>query len=457
MSKPGPGEPPLRAALQTLFGDGLRAVLARGAGTAFVLQGVGALLAFALQVALARWMAVPDYGSYAYVFAWATVLSVPVALGVPGVLLRFVPTYVTQADQARLGGVIRAGALAVLAAGITFGLLGSAAVFALHETGAIGRWQPALLGVWLTPVLSLALVEREALRGLRRMALAYGPGFVLRPLAILTGAWLVWRSADGLSTDQALAVTLVATLALVLLQIGPLGWLTSRAVGSTAPRFDPATWRRVALALLLTTAFTTMLRQTDILVVGSLLGADDTAFYSAAARTASLVSFVLVATNGMAAPLLAGLHAAGDHAALQRLATTVARWTFWPSLALAVGLALLAEPVLRLFGNEFAEARWALVLLVAAQLVNAATGSVGYLLTLTGHQNDAARVYGTVALANLALVPLGTLTLGIEGAAVATALSTVAWNLWLHRLVLRRTGVEASIVSGASLGRLIRR
>jgi O-antigen/teichoic acid export membrane protein len=441
--------------VQRFLGPGPRALLARGASASFLLQSAGALLGFALQVALARWMSVRDYGSYAYVFAWASLLAVPISLGVPGVVLRFVAAYEAQGDPGRLRGVVRTGTLTVVCAGLAFGALGTAVVAALWAAGTLERSGPALVGVWLAPALAVALVQQEMSRGLRRILLAFTPLYVLRPLLTIAGAWTVLELTDAVSGTEALAVTLAVVVVLAAGQGIRIARLLRAAAGHVAPTVEPAVWARVALPLLLAALFSTALRQTDVLMVGTILGPDDTAFYNAAAKTAALVGFVLVATNAMAAPLFAGLYASGDRASLQRLATTVARWSFWPSVAIASGLAALSGPLLRVFGPDFSAARWPLVILVAGQLVNAATGSVGYLLVLTGHQKDAARVYGVFALVNVALVPLGIVLLGTAGAALATALATVGWNLWMHRLVVRRIGIEASIVTGERLRRIV--
>jgi O-antigen/teichoic acid export membrane protein len=433
-----------------------RSALARGAGAAFGLQALGALLGFLLQLLLARWMSVRDYGIYAYVFAWATLLAVPIALGFPATILRFVSAYGATGDWARVRGVIQSSSRIVLSAGLGFGLAGTGVVLSLGAAGALDHVGPALVGVWLAPLLALATLQQELARAWRRIPLAFAPGLVLRPAGVIAGAGLTLALAGDLSAVDGLLVTLAVAAIVLVAQRVRLAAAAPRQVAEALPVSETRAWARVAAPLLLTALFVTLLRQTDVIVVGTILGADDTAVYNAAARTAGLVGFVLVATNAIAAPAIASLYAAGDRLELQRLAATIARWTFWPSVAIAVSIAVAAGPVLRLFGDEYDAARWPLTILVAGQLVNAATGSVGYLLTLTGHQDDTARVYGAVALGNLALMPVAVLLLGIEGAAVATAVSTAAWNVWLHRLVVRRVGIEASIVSGRTFARILR-
>ena len=106
-------------------------------------------------------------------------------------------------------------------------------------------------------------------------------------------------------------------------------------------------------------------------------------------------------------------------------------------------LIVAADPVLTLFGEGFSVGRWALMILVLGQLVNAGMGPVGHLMNLTGHGRQSAVVYGTAAgvnvILNLLLIP----RMGLEGAAVATAFSMVLWNLWLFVLVQRKVGIHS--------------
>ena len=100
--------------------------------------------------------------------------------------------------------------------------------------------------------------------------------------------------------------------------------------------------------------------------------------------------------------------------------------------------------LLRLFGPGFDVARPALLILAGAQLVNALAGSVGILMSMTGHQNAVSVVLAFAAALNVglnfALIP----RYGLIGAAVATGLATVAWNVTLAVLVRRRLGIRST-------------
>ena len=144
--------------------------------------------------------------------------------------------------------------------------------------------------------------------------------------------------------------------------------------------------------------------QADIVMVGAILGDRAAGLYGAAAKTASLVGLILIAVNAFGAPMLSALFAQHRHQDLQQLASATAAWAFWPSCLLSIILATCAPLVLATFGPAFASAEWQLRVLLVGQIINAAAGSVGWLMLLSGRQNVAAWVYGWVALIHVVLL-----------------------------------------------------
>jgi O-antigen/teichoic acid export membrane protein len=106
---------------------------------------------------------------------------------------------------------------------------------------------------------------------------------------------------------------------------------------------------------------------------------------------------------------------------------------------------LFREPLLALFGPEFVVAQGALVILAVGRLANAACGPTATLLGMSGNHGGAARVALGSALLDATLLLALTPRLGILGAAVATTVTTVAWNLALLVLVRRWTGLRPTL------------
>ena len=435
-----------RRLARILPGDVDSGTLLRGASLAFLLQVAGAGLAFAMQVLLGRWLGPTDFGAYAYVIAWSGLLAVAAGLGFPTTVLRFIPFYSSHGDWSRLRGVVRVSFLATLAASCVLAALGTAVVLVAHLAAGAAIDPNTIVGLWLVPLLALMRLQQETVRGFRRIGLAYAPSLVVRPLLVIAGAAACVALAH-LTSTSALTVTAAAIACLLAIQIGLFWRGLDPAAKAAEPRYETRAWIRVALPLLLIASFTIVLSQTDIVMVGAFLGSHEAGLYTAASKTASLVGLVLIATTAIAAPMISSLIAHDRHEELQSLVTAVARWTFWPSLAIAAFLALLAKPILGLFGHQFEAAHWELTLLLVGQLVNAMAGAVGYMMILSGNQREAAWVYGWVALIHVALNIGGILLFGAIGAAAATSLSFALWNVWLYVLVVKRMGIQSSAFS----------
>lgn len=419
--------------------------MARGAGAAFLLQGLGAGLAFALQVLLGSWMGPRGYGAYSFTVAWAGLVAVGAGLGLPATVLRFVPAYVSHRDWPRLRGILRTSVL--LTAALTAGLALLGTGIAVLAGGGSPSWN-LVLGLWLVPLLAFRTLAQEIVRGFRRISLAYGPSFVLRPALIIAGCGAFLHIHGDLSSEAALLVTAAATVVMLAVQ-GLWFWLRVEPdLRSASHEYETRAWLRVALPLLLIASFAVVLTETDIVMVGAFLGSKEAGIYTAASKTAGVVGLVLLSVNAIAAPMFSSLFAQGRHDDLAQLATKVAKWIFWPTLAISVFLAVAAKPILSLFGPEFPQASWILIALLFGQIVSGAVGSVGYLMTMTGHQSDAARVYAWVAVGHVALNAIAIPTLGALGAAVATTTSISVWNLWLHSLVVKRLDIHPSVAPG---------
>ena len=93
-----------------------------------------------------------------------------------------------------------------------------------------------------------------------------------------------------------------------------------------------------------------------------------------------------------------------------------------------------------LFGADFAQGAQLLQILALGQFVNVITGSVGYLLMMTGHERD----LRTSTLISGGLVVILTIILtqyfGVLGCAIATAISIAFQNLLAAYFVKKRLG-----------------
>jgi O-antigen/teichoic acid export membrane protein len=420
-------------------------ILARGVGIGFALYGAGAGIAFVMQLCLARWLGATAYGTYTYVIAWSGLLAIAAGMGFPMLVLRVLPDYSIREDWARVRGMLATSLVGTVLIGALIALAGITMVVSLGRHGN-GSVADSVMGFVMVPLLAVMALQQETVRSFRRIALAYAPSLLLRPSLVILGAACVLAFGHQLDSTMALALTITATV----FAIGVQAWRFRRVLGPTVLSvravYERRNWMRAALPLLLVSGFIVIIEQTDIVMVGAIVGDHAAGLYGAAAKTASLVGLILIAVNAIGAPMFSVLLAQNRRDDLQQLASAIAAWAFWPSCLLSIILAACAPLILSVFGPAFASAEWQLRVLLIGQIVNAAAGSVGWLMLLSARQNVAARVYGWVALIHVVLLAVMTPLFGALGTAAATTLTMSLWNVWLHAAVVRDLNIHPSII-----------
>lgn len=437
----------LQPVMRMLPGEGASNQLVRGSLVSFAIQGIGAGLIFMSEILLARIMGAGGYGLFATVMAWLQVLALVALVGSNNLLLRFVPAYVATSDWSRLHGLMQhCGRISI---GLGLGMLGVSLIFltALGDriTGET-RWA-YIIGMVGLPIMALSLQRQAILRGLHRVAVALSPELIIRPigLIVLVSA-LVWVFAIPVTAPHVLAMNGLAVFLAYLLgrywqqRAMPVQVQTSPAVTQSRE------WLRIAIPLSLIAGMHLLIARLDIILLGALIGHEQAGHYAAASRVADLIVFALASANVIVAPLIAGLHVRNDVAGMQQMLTLLAKGVSLLTIPLVIMVGLFGQPILGLFGAGYEVAYLPLLILVCGQVINALSGPVDFVLAMTGQQMKMLQILALATGLNLGLNLLLIPPLGLMGAAIATASTTVFWNLFMRRVVRQRLGIDASVL-----------
>lgn len=452
--------------------------LLRVAGLTFVIQILATVTSFVAQIVLVPAMGKTQFGLYTWVMPWTSLVALlsPVGLGLSA--LQLLPRYRVERDFAAVRSFVRFGlgvslSVSMLAAGITAGLCAYAA---WHDVSPFAL--PLLLGTILFPLFGVAQFQIEALRGLSKIL---GPLIVMRLLPqvviLAAGGTALWLGMRGTLTAAG-CIFLTAGSMLAAVTVAHIWLRTSLrkldAAGARAtpgadaqalippasapaavlPRARRREWLTTSLAMFFFNIAYGLLVFSDMMLMPLWMKPEEVAVYGMAQRIASVSGLVLLAVNTVAAPQFAEFHARGDKAGLQRYIFRSSHWLFWPTLGLAVALLVGGRPLLALLGPVFVRDGYLpLVFLVCGQLVNVGTGSVGYLMLMTGHHARCATIFIASATINICLQAFVAPRWGITGVAAAMALTMCIWNLVLYGHVVWLVGVRPSIVDTILAGR----
>ena len=431
-----------RLAREGNLGRTLLKAAAGSAGMKLAYTAIG----FLVSITLARTIGAEGYGAYSFAMALVALLVIPSELGMPALTTRETAISNARRDWSHMRGLIRRAHQATGLFTIVLTLLAASALATWGEQLSPVRRQTLWLALLLVPIVSLSALRSSMLRGLRKVLLAQLPEQIVRPLTFLVLILLLAAfSGRAMTAPQVMGLQVVATaLAFVC---GLVLFFRHRPpeLASAVPAYKTGFWLKSSIPFGLNAAMQLINGRTDILVLGMFRPDAEIGVYRVACQIAALVSFGLSIVNAVQGPHIAHLHAEGDKRRLQQMVTKSSRGILSITLLIVAAIILLGHVFLSVvFGPEFTDAYVPLVILAIGQLVSVSAGSVASLLNMTGHERDTMNGLMIAATLNLALNFALTPFWGATGAAVATAVTLIVWNMLLLRKVHQRTGIHAS-------------
>jgi O-antigen/teichoic acid export membrane protein len=412
----------------------------KGKNTTLLIRVLGTSLSYILNIFLARWLGVVEYGLYAYALSLVSVLCILAILGLDGAVLRLIASDIAKSLYGQLRGTIYKNFKIVLISSGIIILIGLIVMFIIQNRLANPLSSVILMSFLLIPLYAVSNISRQALRSFKLILKAQIPDEIFRPLGIIFLAYLMLKFYS-FNAFNAIIVTAVVLFIVESQKMAFLMKKISQLPVQNVGEYSVRELLRISLPMLLASGMYIVMSQTDILMVGYFLGTTKAGIYAAAAKISLLVSFSLYAANFVAAPFFAELHAQENSGKLQMIVDKTTSWMIATTIPLLLICIFFASHVLGLFGKEFIGAKNVLIILSLGQAVNALAGSVGHLLNMTGNQDEVARVLTGVAFLNIVLNAIALSFLDIEGAAIATAFSTAVWNLFLVKSAHKKLGV----------------
>jgi O-antigen/teichoic acid export membrane protein len=398
--------------------------LARGLGVLIPGRFVGRAAGYGVQLLLARLLGPAGYGQFGIGWKILLIGGVLATLGLDNGVVRFgAPLLGRQNDS------LRALVRHTLLLGLLVGAIGAAALWMAspwlaESVYASTELQPILavfaLGLVFIPVLRIGAAATRVWQNMSYTVLSED---IVQPISQLALILLLhWLGLGVLGAAGATVLSFVLAAALVvhyLRQLSPNLFGRSNAaaislrelIGFSLPTSLAGTLALAAMWV-------------DLLLVGYFRSQVETGIYMAASQIAFLFAVVLMSFNAVFAPMIADLYHRGEQERLQELFRTSTRWGLLLSTPLF--LVILVDPagLLAFFmGSQYADGGLPMLILAAGQMINLATGAVGFLVIMSGRPAWWLIATGSALAVNIALNLVLIPRLGLEGAALATTFS----------------------------------
>ena len=419
--------------------------LARGGSLNLAGYVVSGILTFVLAIIVTRLMGAHGAGVFFAAVAVFTIMSNITELGADTGIVRFSARLLEQGRRGEMRSLVRIAFVPALVFSAIAGL--ATIVWAVPLADLLSRSDPhevaAYLRIfgWFIPAATIAAIALAGTRGFGTMRPFVGIQSIgmpaLKPLMILgaaiggltvTGLALGWVIPEGLA-----CIAAVIVLMRLVRREGTGRAIAAAAAAGTVPEASGGGLAREFWSFSaprgVAAAFQIVIIWFDLLLLSHFRDASEVGVYGAASRAVLLGTFALQAIRLAIAPQISRLLARDDRTGAQVVYQTATWWLIVVSWPLFVALAIFGPVLLGVFGPGFDQGATALAILSVAMLVNLGTGNVTVVLLMGGKSswnllNTAVALILNVGL-NIWLIP----RFGMEGAAVAWAISIIADNL----------------------------
>ena len=409
---------------------------------------VGSVIGLLLAAIVGHHLGTVGAGTYFLVVAVFMIVSSVAELGADTGLVRYVSAArargresdVPRLARVALGPVLVAGALVV---GLTAGTVSTYP--GLFDSLPASFVVLAAVTAVLSSLLAVVLAIVRGLGGVLAYPLLQSIGLpVLRligvGLAVLAGSGVVGILGAWLAP---VAIVLAAATAVaVRLMVHHAGGLAPAPARAADHRRLSAEFWAFSATRGVSAAVEILLEWMDVLLVGALTSPEEAGIYAVVTRCARSGEVIQSAARVAVGPQISAALARGDVQTAREiygLVTAAMIWLAWPFFLL---LAIFGDAVLALFGPGFDDGAVSLAVLCLAMGLATAAGTVQTILLMGGRSSWQLADKSLALVLNigldLVLIPLW----GIEGAAVAWAITIIADTVVVVWQVQRLMGVR---------------
>jgi O-antigen/teichoic acid export membrane protein len=422
----------------------LRQHLIRGFSGSIVLKVTNIALSFFLAVLLARVLGVKHFGIYAFCLSVVQILTVPAMLGGRQLLVREIAAYKTKGDFHLLRGVVIWFQQSSLLISLFLSVVAAWVGWNVYEDYSM--LIPFLIATLLLPIYTIMQLQGAVLRGLYHVLLGQA-ALMLRPgLVIVIVIVIFTYFGKNLEAEAALSAQIVSSTFLVAFIYYAICRSMPQQAKNETPKYESSRWIKSILPLVFTGGMAVLNREASLFLLGVMQESEKVGLFRVAQRGALLMPIGLNAVNMTIAPTISELYTKGDIKKLQKIINN--SMIVIVTLALPVALLLILGGkwiIPWIFGTDYASAYVPMSILCFGQLFNIGLGSNGMIMSMIGLERYAAKGIAIAAVCNITLNLILIPYYSTIGAAMATSINLMIWNVLLFWWLYRNTGIVSTI------------
>lgn len=392
-------------------------------------------------IIFARYLGPEEFGRYTYIMSIVLIVGLPVAAGLPNLLIREIASYHLDEKWGLLSGVISWSRWYIFkVSSFMIGLM----LLGFYLDVFDNKVEELLwIAVCIIPVTGLLTQQGAILNGLRRPILSLLPVQILSPIIKLLLVTCMIFLGVNLNSKELIVITVIASFCAFLLSVILLSIVSKKEIKKSKSLYTKNYWNSSLLPFALIVIIGTFNTELAVFFLGLLGNTESVAYFKVGMQATILITLGLSSVNTIIMPNVARYFKQGDLEKTQELLTKSVNLSLLVSLPILFTLVIFGKSIISLlFGLEYIDAYPILVILCVGQFVNVFMGSVGVVLYMTHNEKKALKSLIISLTINIVLLVL-LIPIYLEiGAAIATSITMIVWNILMAKEVKFLTGLK---------------
>ncbi len=415
--------------------------LFRGGAIALGFKFFSVLIGYVFFLILARWLGADGVGVFST--AW-TILMIGAVLGKLGFdtsIIKFIAGSMGKGNSHHVKPIYKSSIIivtisAILVAGCLFIFAPFISQLFFNSTFYIDIVRLIALTIIPLCILNINAETMKSLKNITGFSI-FQNGFIY----LMTLFILFILSQDSLNKKSSvfslsIAIVIILVISIFVLRKNFREKLKYKT-NNNPYQFNLKNTLKISLPMLLTNSLFLVMSWMDILMLSYFRTEADVGIYNTSLKISAVITMFLIAINSIALPKFAELYESNKSKSFQRVVKQTTFLNFGLSFPVFLIILIIPNFLLDIFGEEFIAGKTSLIILATGQIFCAFSGSVVHVLNMTGKENASKNILITTAIINFILNYFLVQKLGINGAAISTAISLILLNVLAEIVIYR--------------------
>lgn len=432
----------ISAKVRSFSKNGVNMELITHSVLALIARAGGAFAGFFMNIVVARYLGIDQAGYFFLAITVITLVATFGRIGADNAVLRFVSVHSAKSEWEEVHGIIN-GILKwvwLITGILTIVICLCSKLFAVYIFHKPEFTWPLFIASLSIPFIAVYTILGMALQGRKKPLLSVSIIKIASPLFLIVLV-IVFSATNSLQASIFFTISSILNVGLAYYL-----WIKNTPFG--IPKYEIKNLLSICLPLWIGSIMQQLILWGGQFVAGIYNSPAELAQLSVARNTSVLITFVLTAVNLVSAPRFASMYNQGKMEQLKKYSRNTTLLMTLVASPVLIFVLVFPSFIMSFFGKDYEGGISFLRVLAFGQYINVITGSVGYLLIMTGHEADMLRIRVINGVGAIVLAFILNYLYGAIGSAIATSIAVAGSNLMAVSLVKKRLGFNTMSTLG---------